>query len=99
MINKYTTGFFLYFFRAFPKQTTAMIILLILAGFAEGLGVVTLLPLLEVAQQEGSAARSGIGRVVVELFDVVGLQPSIAPLLGFMVLTITAKAVFMWLAT
>lgn len=86
-----------YFVRSYPRRTALMVGLLILAGLAEGVGLVTLLPLLEIAVGDGST-ESGLGRVVEDFLNIFGLDATLGVLLGIIVIGITVKAGFLWLA-
>jgi ATP-binding cassette, subfamily C, bacterial len=74
-----------------------MVTLLILAGLAEGVGLVTLVPLLEVAVSDGST-QSGLGRLVEDGLGIFGLDATLGVLLIIIVLGMTVKAGFIWLA-
>ncbi len=92
-----TLRFVLYFFRAYPARTGVMIGLLIVAGLAEGVGLLTLLPLLEFAVGEGGG-QSDLTRTVTDVLQAVGIPASLGPLLGVIVGALALKAVFRWLA-
>lgn len=92
-----TTGFVVYFFRAYPARTGLMIGLLIVAGLAEGVGLLTLLPLLEFAVGEGGA-ESELTQVVTEALGSLGIPPGLGPLLAVIVGALTLKAFFRWMA-
>lgn len=94
---KDTLGFLRYFFAAFPGRSAAIIILLVVAGFAEGLGVVTLLPLLETLDT-GSGDPSRLAELVVGLLSTFGLEATVVNLLGLIVVGITLKGILLWLA-
>jgi len=89
--------FFSHFFRAYPRRSAAMVALLVLAGFAEGVGVVTLVPLLELAPADAEAS-SSIARAIVRALGFLGLRPTLIVLLGTIVVAMTVKAVLLWLA-
>lgn len=97
MIDSRTIQFFLHFFRGYPRRSALMVALLALGGLAEGVGVVTLIPLLEFAQGDAGSS-STLGRVVTETLQTVGLIPSVPTLLALIVVTMTLKAVLLWLA-
>ncbi len=90
-------SFFFYFFRAYKLRSAVMIALLILAGMLEGISVVALLPLLEVAIGRGQGPHSRLGQFMAEGLHTLGLQPSLPVLAAFIVLAITLKAVLIWL--
>lgn len=60
MADRPSAGFIAYFLRSYPFATAGMVILLLLAGLAEGVGIAALLPVLEVAG-EVSGVRGGGG--------------------------------------
>jgi len=76
-----------------------MILLLALSGLVEGMGVASLLPLLNLASAgPGNANQSAIDAWVRALFTGVGLEPSVGPILGLVVMAIVLKSLFLWLA-
>lgn len=76
-----------------------MVVLLTLSGLGEGLGVASMLPLLDVAMGERSgAAPSAFGRAIETTLGYVGLAPTIGVLLTLIVIGLTLKAGFLWLA-
>jgi ATP-binding cassette subfamily C protein len=86
-----------YFFGAYPTRTALMIGCMVVAGLAEGVGVLTLIPVLQVAEG-GPAAEQGVGGVLRDLLANVGLEPTLPVLLVFIVLAITVKAMMLQLA-
>jgi len=93
-----TVGFVRYFIRAYPVRSALMVVLLLQAGLLEGIGVITLLPVLELVTAAPDAEVSALGRAVAEGLAVVGLQPTLAVLLGIIVVAMSAKALLLWLA-
>ena len=99
MIHSRTIGFLRHFMRAYPLRTAVMVVLLTLAGLLEGVGVVTLLPLLElIMEADSSVEESRVGAVLTSALAFVGLRPTLGVLLGLIVLAMAAKAAFLWLA-
>ncbi|MGH7465573.1 MAG: hypothetical protein ACREK1_10395, partial [Longimicrobiales bacterium] len=99
MIEKRTLSFFVYFFRSYPAASTVMIGLLALSGVLEGVGILSLVPLLSVvAGGESTTGGSGITATVSNLLGVVALQPTIGVLIGVIVISMSLKAVALWLA-
>jgi ATP-binding cassette subfamily C protein len=96
-MQRNTFGFIRYFWKTYPRRTAALIFLLSLGGFAEGLGVATMLPLLRLMSGT-EVTGSRLSRVVVGILSVFGLKPTLAGLLAMIVLVTTLKAVFIWLA-
>jgi len=94
------------FFRAYPFQTFVMLLALLFAGVAEGIGLSALLPLINVAIK---ADRYGSGesamqeqnqfeRFVTELLAGFGVQPTIGVLLTIIVLGVTIKSLLLLVA-
>ncbi len=75
-----------------------MVGLLILAGLVEGIGVITLLPVLELITAPAAEEVSALGRAVEDGLALIGLEPTLVLLLAIIVVAMTAKAVFLWLA-
>jgi ATP-binding cassette subfamily C protein len=95
------------FFRAYPFQTFVMLLALLFAGVAEGVGLSALLPLINIAIRadtsnagEASAARdpNQFERVVTDFLAGLGIQPSIAVLLTIVVLGVTLKSLLLLVA-
>lgn len=93
MLSKQSAGFIAYFAKAYPERTLLMVTLLILSGLAEGAGIATLLPVLNMAT--GTAAGND---PISRFFRIVGVEPTLGILLATIVLAIALKAGFRWLA-
>ena len=98
MLQQGTVGFVAHFFRAYPGRSLLMVALLIFAGLAEGVGLLTLLPVLEIAVGAGGEEPSQIGQIVGEVLERVGLSPTLGILLTLIVVAMSLKGVFRWLA-
>jgi ATP-binding cassette subfamily C protein len=92
--NNRTLALIDYFMRAYPGRSLLMVAFLLLSGLAEGIGVVTLLPLLELAAGTGAAAQSALGRTITTLFAACGLTPTLPNLLLLIVIGRTLKGAF-----
>ncbi|MGD8673536.1 MAG: ABC transporter ATP-binding protein [Thiogranum sp.] len=91
------------FFRAYPGQTVIMLIALLLAGIAEGMGLSALLPLLNIAVKSSAGAgqhepQNEFERVVVEALHHIGITPSVGVLLSIIVVGITLKSLLLLVA-
>jgi ATP-binding cassette subfamily C protein len=91
------------FFRAYPGQTVIMLLALLLAGLAEGMGLSALLPLLTIAVRSntGSGAhepQNEFERIVIDTLHSVGITPTIGVLLGIIVIGVTLKSVLLLVA-
>ncbi len=76
-----------------------MVVLLMLAGLGEGLGVASLLPMINMAIGEPiSQDPSAIAQAVDAVLGSLGLSPTLGLLLGLIVVGMTLKALFLWLA-
>jgi ATP-binding cassette, subfamily C, bacterial len=87
-----------YFLRRYPRRSILIVVLLFLSGLAEGLGVASLLPLLELAIGDPTSEPSGVSRFAADMLGRVGLQPTLGVLLVGLVVAMTAKGAFMWLS-
>ncbi|TWI56732.1 ATP-binding cassette subfamily C protein [Pseudomonas duriflava] len=65
--------------RAYPGRTLLMLISLLLAGIAEGVGLTTLLPLLSIAL--GDQSHSELSLKVIGVLNSVGLEPTLVTML------------------
>ncbi|HET7320867.1 MAG TPA: ABC transporter ATP-binding protein [Longimicrobiaceae bacterium] len=83
--------------RAHPRRTIAVVLLMALAGAAEGIGLLTLLPLLASAGYGGDPS-SLLSRTVAAMLRPLGPHPDTLVLCGVVVAAIVAKAGFRWVA-
>ncbi|HSH45048.1 MAG TPA: hypothetical protein VK966_04290, partial [Longimicrobiales bacterium] len=94
-----TGAFFAYFASAYPGRTALMVLFLVASGLLEGVSVVTLVPLLELAAApDGGGSTSGIGAAVGNTLRNLGVEPTLGVLVGLVVGGITAKAILLWVA-
>ncbi|MDY6815670.1 MAG: ABC transporter transmembrane domain-containing protein, partial [Pseudomonadota bacterium] len=84
------------FGRAYPGRSLLMLVSLLLAGVAEGIGLTTLLPMLSVALGENS--NSGLAKQVVEALVSVGLEPTVGTMLLVIVIGMTLSSLLILLA-
>ena len=92
-----TKGFVWYFVSRYPRRSVLMVVLLSAAGVAEGVGVLSLLPVLEVAGS-GGEAQSTVGQALTGLVESAGLSATLPVLLGLLVSAMTLKGILMWVA-
>ncbi|HEX7091372.1 MAG TPA: ABC transporter ATP-binding protein [Longimicrobiales bacterium] len=90
--------FIRHFLRAYPARSATMVALLFLAGVAEGVGVATLLPVLEIATGSNGPSDAASNRLVLAFFRWLGLPPTLGSLLALVVVTLALKGLFRWLA-
>jgi ATP-binding cassette, subfamily C, bacterial len=98
MLNRDSVGLIAYFLRAYPRRSVIIVVLLILSGFAEGVGIVSLLPVLEITVQEAGAPDSDVMRYTRIAMGAVGLEPTLGLMLFIVVIGMFLKAGFLWLA-
>ena len=98
MFDRTTLSFGAFFFRRYPGRSVLMVLLLILSGLAEGVGVITLLPVLELVAGTEGERPSEISLAVAEGLERLGLTPSLGILLGLIVVAMAGKGAFRWLA-
>lgn len=83
------------FGRAYPARTILMLLSLLLAGVAEGIGLTTLLPLLSMTL--GDQAQSAFSLKVIDALHGLGLEPTILTMLAVIVLGMTLSSVLILL--
>jgi ATP-binding cassette subfamily C protein len=90
----------LHFARVYPKHTATMLMALLLAGLVEGIGLTALLPMLNLAmnQGSGSAVESASGQFVASVLQTIGVSPSIESLLMVLVLGVMLKSALVLIA-
>ena len=87
-----------YFLKSYPGRSILMVLCMISSGLAEGLGLVTLMPLLHLFLESENASGS-MAIVLIEKFLMFfSLKPTLGVLLILIVLAITTKAIFLLLA-
>jgi ATP-binding cassette subfamily C protein len=95
------------FFRAYPWQTIIMLVALLLAGIAEGIGLSALLPLLNIAikndarqsgGQQAEPPQNEFERLVTDTLNDLGIHPGIGTLLTIIVLGVTLKSLLLLVA-
>jgi ATP-binding cassette subfamily C protein len=99
-------GLMLSFFRAYPWQTTLMLLALLLSGLAEGIGLSALLPMLSIALGPGAtsmvpgvtgATQTEFERTVLDIFQHLGIAPTLGNMLLIIFAGVTFKCAFLLL--
>lgn len=88
----------LHLIEAYPSRSLTVIALLSIAGFAEGISVLALLPFVEIVLAGTGSHASEASRWIVQSLALAGLTPSIGSLLLLIVVGIGVKAVVTLLA-
>lgn len=95
------------FLRAYPGQTVIMLIALLLAGVAEGVGLSALLPFLNIAIRSDSSINGGspqnapqneFEKIIIDALQDIGVNPTIGVLLSIIVLGVTVKSLLLLVA-
>lgn len=93
------------FFRAYPRQTLVMLLALLFAGFAEGIGLSALLPLLNIAVRSNTTntvdipvQESEYERLASLLLNEIGIDPGIGTMLAIIVFASTLKNLLLLVA-
>jgi len=88
------------FVATYPWQSLFLIVVLLAAGVADGLGLSALLPLLNVAFDGGgpAAGDNQISRFVTNALGSIGISPSLGPLLMVIVTGIALKSLLIFIA-
>jgi ATP-binding cassette subfamily C protein len=81
-----------------PPRMAAMLACLLAAGLAEGVGFITLLPILGIATGQGVSGDSRLGRAIASAFDTIGIEPRLWFLLLVVVVAVLVKAGLVLLA-
>lgn len=82
-----------HYLRIYPARTLAVVGLLSVAGFAEGVSVIALLPFVELALNGDGAHSSPVERAINDAIGFLGLSPSIGSLLGIIIVGFVVKAI------
>ena len=92
-------------FRQYPWQTATMMALLLLSGIFEGIGLSAILPLLAIALGDTKGVTVGTGKkataaeqMVGDIFDTIGLTPTLELLLILILAAMLLKCVLVWFA-
>jgi len=92
------------FFRAYPWHSFIMLLALLFAGIAEGVGLSALLPLISIAIRNDEGADSNspppneYEQMVIDTMHQLGISPSIGVLLTVIVIGVTLKSLLLLVA-
>lgn len=96
--DRETIDFIAYAVRKYPRRTALLVGMLFLSGLAESVGIVAMLPLLEMATGGAAQARSPISRVVEAAVTRIGLPLRLEVMLGLIVVAMCLKGAFRLMA-
>ncbi|HHJ14660.1 MAG TPA: ABC transporter ATP-binding protein [Gammaproteobacteria bacterium] len=93
----------LHFLRAYPARSTLMLLALLLAGMAEGIGLSALLPLLNIAVRNDTGRSAGddanaFERIVLDTLHSLNIAPGIGSMLVIIVLAVTCRNLLLMFA-
>lgn len=97
MVSRSSVDLISHFFRRYPRRSAVLVLLLLLSGLAEGIGIVTLLPVIEIAMLDASEL-SPLSNGLVSTLNWLGLAATLPLLLAIVVLAIAAKAALQFVA-
>jgi ATP-binding cassette subfamily C protein len=86
------------FFRARGTHPWAVLLCLLIASLAGGLGTVSLMPLFTIATENAQHSDSPVAQLVLGLLDLLDLKAGVGPLLLVLVVGISIKALLTLLA-
>ncbi|MGD8977606.1 MAG: ABC transporter ATP-binding protein, partial [Gammaproteobacteria bacterium] len=88
------------FVRRYPGQSVILVVALLLAGVADGIGLSALLPLLNITLEssQGAGEDSALSRFIFDALDTVGISPSIGVLLFVIVVVVFVKGLLIFFA-
>lgn len=82
-----------------PWRFTGALLLLLVAGLAESLGVLSLMPLLEILlNRDGTVGSNSITQAFIDAYAAVGLKLNLVSVMSGMLMAIVLKAILMFLA-
>lgn len=84
--------------KSHPVRAASTILLLLLSGLSEGVGILALLPVVDLAISSGSSSSTGVGQRIVEGISAVGLRPTLGALLLIVAVGLSMKSLLFLLA-
>lgn len=93
-----TMQFIRFFFKTYPRRSFLMVLALVASGLAEGLGIISLIPVLEMFTNNENGQSLFIGEMVRNGFRSVGIEPTLGVLLVMLVFFSIVKSGFIWLS-
>lgn len=86
------------FYRLHPQRTLIMLVCLLFAGAAEGIGLSTILPLLSVALGKEGQDDGGFAQKIIDIMTSLGLPTTVGMILTVIVVGMTLKSALVLLA-
>lgn len=86
------------FMSAYPGRSALMVLCLLLAGLFEGIGIASLLPLLNLVLSQEGAAPSTLEIALSDAFSALGVEPTLPLLLLVIIIVMILKGIFTLIA-
>jgi ATP-binding cassette subfamily C protein len=93
-----TLQFIRFFFTTYPRRSLLMVLALVASGLAEGLGIVSLIPVLEMFTSNENGQSLLIGEAVRGTLRSIGIEPTLGVLLTMLVFSSILKSGFIWMS-
>lgn len=93
-----TTQLIHFFITSYPKESALAITALLIASFAETIGIGALLPLITIIIGNETGADNALSNLIFSLYKWLQISPTLANLLATIVITITLKALIVFQA-
>lgn len=86
------------FVARYPWQSLMLVVMILLSGAADGIGISALLPLLNLTMSDGGqvTGHDSLTRSFKEAFDYIGMTPTLGVMLGVLLTGIIVKNVFLF---
>jgi ATP-binding cassette subfamily C protein len=98
MLENSTGRYFAYFAGASWLRTAWMVVLLLVAGLVEGIGLAALLPIIEIVISESPDQTSRVSLLVVSGLASIGIPATLLSLLLVIIGAMTLKGILRWFA-
>lgn len=83
------------FYSQHPGRFAQVMLGLLLAGFAGGIGLATFLPVLEVVTQADASKQSRLAMLTVDALSTIGIEPTLGYLLLVIIATLVVKGILL----
>jgi ATP-binding cassette, subfamily C, bacterial len=87
-----------YFYELYPLTVYLIFFSLLLAGFLEGVGILTILPVLNIIITDSYVANSAVEDYIINFLSILNVDITLISLLSLIVVSICLKSCFAWVA-
>jgi ATP-binding cassette subfamily C protein len=91
-------GAIYFFIKRYPFQTLIQTFVLIFAGFAEAISLITLLPILNIAIKGEVERSTTLGKWILSFFDLISSTPTLSNLLILFVSLVFLKSILLFIS-